>query len=34
MTQGYILAALAWLSIALAIAGPFIVPLLFWRPRK
>ncbi len=28
------LALLACLAIALAIAGPFIVPLLFWRPRK
>lgn len=34
MTQGYLLAALAWSAIALGIAGPFIVPLLFWGPRK
>jgi hypothetical protein len=29
-----ILAAFWYLVIVLAVAGPFIVPLLFWRPRK
>lgn len=32
--QPYILAALAWCAIILGVAGPFIVPLIFWRRPK